>query len=77
MGNLEQSEQQEGNSYSFMEQLQINLHGMSDAEIIHAIQMEVNFIKEFEFDRDYLERLEIVMEVYLETGNKEILTLIF
>lgn len=63
---------------SYIETLQINLHGLTDTDILHAIQMEVNFIREFEIDReDYLERLEIAMELYSETRQKDILNLIF
>ncbi|MBK7808479.1 MAG: hypothetical protein IPJ51_19640 [Saprospiraceae bacterium] len=69
---------EEQNSLSFMEMLQINLNGMTKTEILAALQLELNFIEEFEpYRQDYLQELELVMEIYSETGNKEILTLIF
>lgn len=63
---------------SYIETLQINLHGMSEREVMGALKMELHFITEFQsYKQDYLLKLEEVMQVYSETRQKDILNFIF
>lgn len=63
---------------SFIEHLQENLNGMTETEILEALKMEIEFISEFQsYSKEYIERLKLVIEVYSDTGQKDILNLIF
>ncbi len=63
-----QENNEENSDLSFIENLQATLMDMTDAEILAALELELNFIEEFQpFRHDYLEKLAMVMEIYTET----------
>jgi hypothetical protein len=69
---------EEENSLSFIDHLHANILYMTDAEIMDGLRMEIAFIDEFEpYRQDYLQRIELVMWMYSQTGNKDFIHLLF
>jgi len=75
---IAQENNEENSPLGFTEHLQSNLIDMTDAEIMDALHMEIAFIDEFEpYRQDYLQRIELVMDIYSQTRTKDILRFLF